>query len=297
MATRLQYEPINANPGSSFFCRSVQGAHFGFGWHHHPEVEVAWVLKGRGTRYVGDAIRPFADGDLVLLGPDLPHTWVTDPADGPVASKVIQFLPTVFGGLLEEAPELRPIKQLLVRSRRGLQLRGATRDEVERLFLRIIENRSHTWRQVVDLVTLLGTILESQEVEELASAVPETARQDATDPKIDEVLAVLQGPPDQIPSQAEVAARLRFSPASFSRFFKSRVGRTYVALAGEVRLLHACRELIETDRPIIDIALRAGFENLSNFNRRFRAFKGMTPREFRAQARQSERITGPERAN
>jgi AraC-like DNA-binding protein len=295
--SRLTFEPIHADPGSSFFCRSVQGAHFGFGWHHHPEIEVAWVQKGHGRRYVGDSIEDFAEDDLVLLGSDVPHTWVTDPRDGPVASKVIQFLPSIYGNLISEAPELRALNALMRRAERGLHLTGATASEVMRLFLRIHDNRAHSWRQVADLIALLGVISESSEARELASGAPRPALDESRDRTFNQVLELMQGDPGSIPSQAEAARRLSLSPASFSRFFRARVGKTYAALATEVRLVAACRELIETDRAIIDIAFRSGFENLSNFNRRFRAIKGMTPREFRAQARRAESIFGPNRAS
>jgi AraC-like DNA-binding protein/quercetin dioxygenase-like cupin family protein len=285
---RLTFEPIHANDGSSFFCRSVQGAHFGFGWHQHPELEIALVLKGHGRRYVGDSIEDFVDGDLVLLGADVPHTWQTDPADGPVASKVIQFRPEVFGNLLHEAPELRSIAHLLKRADRGLRLYGSTRQEVERIFLRILEATAPSWRSVCDLVSLLGIISDSSEVAELSSAAPLAHPVEGTGRKMDQVLAYLHGPPDEIPSQAQAARQLQLSPAAFSRFFRQSVGRTYVACVNEVRVLATCRELIETDRPIIDIAYGAGFTNLSNFNRRFRALKGMPPRQFRSQARQAE---------
>jgi AraC-like DNA-binding protein/quercetin dioxygenase-like cupin family protein len=285
---RLTFEPIHANDGSSFFCRSVEGAHFGFGWHQHPEIEVALVLKGHGRRYVGDSIEDFSDGDLILLGANVPHTWQTDPADGPVASKVIQFRPEVFGNLIHEAPELRSIAQLLKRADRGLRLSGRTRDEVERIFMRILEASRASWRSVTDLVTLLGVISDSSEVAELSSAVPHAAQVEGTGHRMDQVLAYLHGPPDEIPSQAQAARKLQLSPAAFSRFFKQSVGKTYVACVNEVRVLATCRELIETDRPIIDIAYGAGFTNLSNFNRRFRALKGIPPRQFRFQARQSE---------
>jgi len=285
---RLTFEPIHANDGSSFFCRSVQGAHFGFGWHHHPELEIALVLKGHGRRYVGDAIEDFEAGDMVLLGEDVPHTWQTDPADGPVASKVIQFRREVFGSLLLEAPELRPISQLLDRADRGLLLHGATRIEAERIFLRIVDAPSPSWRTVADLLTLLGLITESHEVRELSSAAPRSVAVEGAGRKMDQVLAFLHGPPDEIPSQATAARCLNLSPAAFSRFFRQSVGKTYVACVNEVRVLATCRELIETDRPIIEIAYGAGFSNLSNFNRRFRALKGIPPRQFRAHARQGE---------
>src|SRR5690349_3135132 len=97
---RLTFEPIHPDVGSSFHYDSYRPSHFGFGWHQHPELELAIVTKGRGHRYVGDSVEAFSDGDVVLLGADLPHTWHTDPADGSVASQVVQFLPSVFGNVI-----------------------------------------------------------------------------------------------------------------------------------------------------------------------------------------------------
>jgi AraC-like DNA-binding protein/mannose-6-phosphate isomerase-like protein (cupin superfamily) len=286
---RLFYEPIHAQVGHSFYYKSFgPNSHFQFNWHHHPELEVALVTHGRGRRYVGDAIEDFVPGDFVLLGADLPHTWHSEPENGTVASKVIQFLPEVFGGLLGEAPELRPLLTLLRRADRGLRVFGRTRDECERLFLRIVEDNGQTWRQVTDLIALLGTIAESAEVAEISTAAPRGEADAQTGRKVDRVFALLHRDPDEIPSQAEAARALKMSPAAFSRFFKHAVGKTYVGCVNEIRVLAACRELIETERTIIDIALGAGFDNLSNFNRRFKALKGQTPSTFRARARKDE---------
>lgn len=284
---RLLFEQILAEAGTSFFTASFGPSPcFEFNWHQHPELEFALVTKGRGRRYVGDALEPFADGDLVLLGSDLPHSWHTDPADGEVASMVIQFRPDVFGGFLG-APELRPVMDVVRRSARGLALHGRTRDEVERLFIRVVETPPSSWRRVTGLIEALGRIAESAEVREITRAAPTPSAGEA-DPRIDRVFALLNGPLDEIPSQASAARAAKLSPAAFSRFFRRAVGKTYVACVTELRVLAACRELIEGDKPIIDVAFGAGFENLSNFNRRFRALKGTTPRAFRAAARAAE---------
>ncbi len=285
---RLRFEPIHAAAGSSFYSKSFDHRRqFEFAWHHHPELELALIVKGRGRRYVGDSIEDFSPGDLTLIGADVPHTWHSDPEDGGVASKVIQFLPTVFASAIAGTPELRTISALLERADRGLRVHGPLREDVERLFVRIVENQDGGWRQVCDLIHLLGALADAgaSEVTELSGAAPRRAADERVDRKVDRVFALLHRPPDEIPSQAQAARAVQMSPQAFSRFFRNAVGKTYVECVNEIRVLAACRDLIETDRSIIEIAYAAGFNNLSNFNRRFRAVKGTTPREFRGETR------------
>jgi AraC-like DNA-binding protein len=85
-------------------------------------------------------------------------------------------------------------------------------------------------------------------------------------------------------SLAAVAREARLSPAAFSRFFRRMTGRTFVGWVNEVRIGHACRLLVQTDRPVLAIALDSGFGNLSNFNRTFRRLRGCAPRVWRRAA-------------
>src|SRR5580692_12119407 len=68
---------------------------FRFPWHRHPEVELTWILEGSGLRCVGDSVEPFQAGDFCLLGPNLPHAWLSAPTktSGRARSLVIQFDP------------------------------------------------------------------------------------------------------------------------------------------------------------------------------------------------------------
>ncbi|HWA87124.1 MAG TPA: AraC family ligand binding domain-containing protein, partial [Opitutus sp.] len=127
------YEKIGPDSGRSFFCREFAGRAFDCPFHFHPECELTHIVGSRGLRFTGDHVGGFGPGDLVLFGPDLPHSYHNDPAGarGRAAahSQVIQFSPGCLGGILQNAPEFLPVRRLLARASRGLQFTGAARTE------------------------------------------------------------------------------------------------------------------------------------------------------------------------
>src|SRR5688500_18542137 len=76
---RARPERISTSPAASFAVKRRRDPGFEFAWHFHPEVELTWIVRSRGRRFVGDSIEEYRDGDLVLLGPNLPHTWHSEP--------------------------------------------------------------------------------------------------------------------------------------------------------------------------------------------------------------------------
>ncbi len=287
---RLEREDIPRDGASSYALRWYQQAAFRFNWHHHPEVEIAYVTRGRGRRYVGDSIEDFSPGDFCLLAADLPHTWHSTPERGrTVASLCIQFAPDQLGAALWATPEMRAIARLLTRAARGLKATGRIRAEAGARMQALAEAPRGGWRDIAGLIDLLGMLADADGLAPLTSAAYRATPGLKADRRINALIALLDLHPSEIPSQGETAARIGLAPPAFSRFVRRAIGRTWAESVGERRIAATCRELIESDDRIIDIALGAGFDNLSNFNRRFRAAKGCTPREYRARARSDER--------
>ena len=276
---RLQRETVVADRGGGFTARTIARDGFPFAWHYHPEVELTLITAGRGLRFVGDSVEHFREGDCVLLGGDCPHTWFSAPVAGrPARALVIQFPATLFTGLAQ-LPELTPVAALLERARRGLAIGRPARTEVAALMAEICAVPAGDARRLTALIEALALIARDRQGRTLASGVrPADA---AAQRRLGEVLAWVQQHHGEAIAQPGVAARAGLSPAAFSRFFRRTVGRTFVAYLAELRVGTACRLLIEDGRDIAAIALAAGFGNLSNFNRRFRAVKGMAPSAYR----------------
>ena len=288
---RLQLEDVPMDGAASYALRAYQWSNFRFNWHQHPEIEIGYIVRGHGRRYVGDAVEDYAEGDFCLLGPDLPHTWHSEPERGiSVRSLCLQFLPERLGKDLWQMTEMRGIERLLARSARGLKAVGKTGKLAGERLTALYETPRGGWRDVAGLLDLLGLLADSDELLTITSPAYQPAPGGVADKRVNALFALLHRAPEDIPTQAEAARALGFSGApGFSRFVRRTVGRTWAACVGERRLANACRALIETDERITAVAFAAGFANLSNFNRRFRAALGVTPQEYRGRARRAER--------
>ena len=273
------YEDVPREAAESFAARAFDEGRFPFNWHYHPEIELTLVPEGRGTRFVGDSIEAFGPGDCCLLGANLPHTWRSGEKSEPARSIVLQFLPGTWCAPLGGLPELRPVAALLERAGAGLSFGPETFGRCREVVEGVLESPVGSPARVAGLISALGILADAADARPLASAPAEAS--EVGHAVLTRVLEKLHAAPDGPPTQAEMAALTRRSPSAFSRLFARHMGKTYEQYANDWRLAHACRLLLETDQDITAIAFDSGFRNLSNFNRRFKAAKGMTPREYR----------------
>jgi AraC-like DNA-binding protein len=264
---------------------------FGGPRHRHAALELTWVERGAGLRFVGDSAEPFEDGDLVLLGPQIPHLWSAPPApDGtPLRATVLQFP----AALLEQAllPELLALRPLAHRAQRGLQVGGAARQTVT-AHLRAMRSADPLGR-LAGLVAVLGELARRPEdLRTLSARAPGAAaagstgpaaqRQDGPPARIDRVLDWIHAHLAEPLTLAEAARVAHVSPAAFSRFFRRETGKTYTDYVNDVRCSEACVRLRGSTWPVAAVAQACGFATASHFNRQFRARLGMTPRAYRS---------------
>ncbi|MGH3742484.1 MAG: AraC family transcriptional regulator [Micromonosporaceae bacterium] len=267
-------ERLTVAPGTSFRVHLRRQAQFPFEWHIHPEHELTLITAGHGRRFVGDAIEPYRPGDLVLLGPQLPHTWLSEPP-GPAEAVVIQFRHDFLGAQLWQAPEFAGVAELLVRARRGLRFGDGVSEPVRALMA-----ETDPARRAIALLHALTTLATAR-ARPLASEgyVPlldEHARR-----RIDSVCRHLAEHHAEPVTLAEAARIANLTPAAFCRFFRRATGHTLTSYLTQLRIAAARRELITTDRPVAQIAADCGYANLSHFNRTFRRLTGRSPSEFR----------------
>ncbi|HZE96666.1 MAG TPA: AraC family transcriptional regulator [Planctomycetota bacterium] len=272
---KAKIERVSTGDAASFLCRRRTDPRFGFSWHYHPELELTLIVRSRGRRFVGDSIEPYDDGDLVLVGPNLPHTWSSDPRRKGRHEAVFCQFPREF----LRAPELAGAGRLFDRASRGLRFSGRTQRAVARRMEGM--DRLHGLRRLAVLLEILDELARSRESRPLSGPEFTPALRSIDADRIDRVCRHLDGRFAERITLEEAASVAHLSIPAFGRMFRRTTGKTLVGYLHELRTGMACRELIESERPVADIAFGSGFNNLSNFNRRFRALKGMSPREYR----------------
>jgi len=270
-------ETIHNDPGSSLRCFRREEPGFAFQWHRHAEWELTWIERGRGTRFVGTDIAAYAADDLVLIGPEVAHTWYAPVSPQEQAATVIQFAGGSVLHLLDELPEGRTLHDLWQRAAGGLAFERRTARAAAPLLHDL--HRCSPLERLTRLLAVLGhcarashvRVLDHSQVRTPAAAVERIAR------ACRHVVANL---PEPI-AQREVAAVAGMHPAAFARLFKRSTGRTLTEYVHHLRITRACQLLRDSDRTVGDIAFAVGFGNLANFNRVFKRLVGRSPRVYR----------------
>lgn len=273
------------HPEASFRFLALELRAFGGARHRHAQAELTWVQRGHGLRFVGDHVEPFADGDLVLIGPWVPHLWDGRAARGapPFRACVLQFPPAL--AALPALPELAALQPLLQRAGRGLAVGGVAQGRITAA-MAAMDGAPPAVRLAL-LVQVFAALIEAAaepgSFRPLATQALTRTREADGEPlrRIDHVLAWMHRHLHTELALAEAARRAHVSPAAFSRFFRRETGRTWTDAVQDMRCSEAARRLRRDTRPVAEIAADCGWRTQSHFNRVFRERFGMTPRQYR----------------
>jgi AraC-like DNA-binding protein len=270
-------EDIKLQQGtSSFYAYQFQVPFFEFKWHYHPEYELTYIVKGNGYRIVGNTYENYTEGDLVLLGPNLPHTWTGKAVENEsFEAIVIQFSKEFITSFLG-FDESYSIKNLLENSARGIAFE-ATQDLVQAI-KSLIEKEGMD--RILQLISALNQLAQSN----YTLITPNTFHTIASkksELRINEVCLFIQNNFNSNITLKQVASQIYLTESNFCKFFKKATGKTFSDYLNEIRINEASRLLLQTDKTISQISFECGFETLSYFNRVFLKKKNQTPSGFR----------------
>ncbi len=268
----------------TFLIQELKDAYFDPNWHFHREYQLFVVLKGSGTRFVGNNISHFEAGDMVFTGSNLPHVWRSDEIyfenhDLQTHGIVIYFSDNFMGDAFLNKEEMSGIRELFLRANRGLEVAGHTKDFILKKMKSLL--KLDGFDGVLTLLQTLNILANSTEVKYINKAGYLNTVTDSDSERMRKVH-------DFIPNNYrgnillnDAASLANLSPTSFSRYFKARTNKTFSDFVTELRIGQACKLLLNKDASITQIAYECGYQTLSHFNRKFKEMTGTNPMNYK----------------
>ncbi|WP_324672183.1 AraC family transcriptional regulator [Hymenobacter sp. GOD-10R] len=278
---KLEFEPIQPTPGSSFtLLHFTHALERDILWHYHPEYELVYIPQGSGRRHIGQHFSRYKGGELVFIGPNLPHLSFSYEQQGDFEQIVLQLREDFMGEQFLQRPELAAVQQLFLRSQQGLSFGPATRASVGATLRQMLTEPGPA--RLLTLLRVLYQLAEAPDVTELHADMGMSALQAREQQRLREVYQHLeQHYAENITVQA-MADLTHLTVPAFCRYFKKMTGQTLTNFLQEYRISQA-RLLLLQDMPITEVSYAAGFNNLSHFNRTFLKLAGQTPSDYRKQ--------------
>lgn len=278
---KASLEKIEPGFGSSFTLRRFTDIIYckNPSWHFHPEYEIVYISNGRGKRHVGGHISYYEDGDLIFLGPNLPHFGFTEELYEEHVEYVVQLKEDFLGKDFLHKPEMQAIRQLFERSRNGLSFSAKTKKLIgQQLDLMYQQDN---FERLLTLLSILQTMATVDDYKTLNAnrLAFEVNGQDQQ--RMQRIYAFVEEHfQEHIPLET-AAKQIQMTVPAFCRYFKKLTQKTFTQFVNEFRIAHACRMLSDEHLSIANISYESGFNNLSHFNKQFKAITGTSPREYR----------------
>ena len=248
-------------------------------WHYHPEIELVYVNGGAGKRQIGSHLSYYGNGDLILIGSNLPHCGFTDQFTGNKSETVVHMKTDFLGNDFFQIPEMRRIQDLFEVAKSGVAFGGKTKKLIGEK-LEILEYQTD-FQRLLSILNILNELARSDEFKVLNAEGFAMETEVKDNDRINVVFNHVKNNFREEITLEEIAELVSMTIPSFCRYFKKITNKTFVQFVNEYRLVHASKLLAEQPISISEVCLESGFNNFSHFNKSFRAFTGKSPSEYR----------------
>ncbi|WP_026715106.1 AraC family transcriptional regulator [Flavobacterium daejeonense] len=254
-------------------------------FHSHPELELVYVKESFGKRIIGNSVTNFESGDMVFLGSDIPHVWLNDEIYYQNINKlkakaiVVYFNKDIFGTAFYELKEAKKINSLFENAKKGLAITGKTNKLIAKKLEQLVEKQN--FEVILGLFEILSILSETSDVNFINTESYTTNLDSYKKDRLTDVYQYIKENYKKEISLDEVAQIANLTPTSFCRMFKSKTKKNFIEYLNEIRISNACKQLIETDMSISEIAYNCGYKTVSNFNKLFKKNTGNTPKGYK----------------
>lgn len=283
MKTKVVLEAIEPDFGHSFTYQKFDALrpNRNLGWHYHPELELVYVNGGNGKRQIGSHVSYYTNGDLILVGSNLPHCGFTDSCTGNTSESVVQMKVDFLGSDFFGIPEMKNIQQLFDRAQGGMAFTGKTKLKIGEK-IEILEYKSD-FQRLLSILNILNELGNSSEFQILNADHLSVETQTKENDRINLIFNYVKEHYRESITLEKMADLIHMTVPSFCRYFKKFTHKTFVQFVNEYRMVHASKLLSENELSVTEVCFESGFNNFSHFNKSFKNFTGMNPSEYRNQ--------------
>ncbi len=253
-------------------------------WHYHNHYEISFITEGVGKRIVADSVEFFMPSDLVFIGRNLPHVWIADKDERLWTNRslemvFLQFDTRVISQKLLLLPEFKYVNNAIIMSERGIKILGSTLNDVSELMLQMPYLKSID--RFLYLFKILDLIGKSDNIEPLASAEYIKSRFSSNNKRIEIIHDYLMKNYREEINLKNLSSLVNLTEGSLCRFFKENMGLTIIEYLNKIKIDYSCELLKNLDLSILEVCYDSGYNNLSHFNKQFKKFTSVSPKEYR----------------
>jgi AraC-like DNA-binding protein/quercetin dioxygenase-like cupin family protein len=280
----VECEIILPDEGSSFRVLHTKTKPESFPWqyHYHPEYEIVCVLSGSGSRHVGNHFSNYEDGDLVLIGPNLPHAGFGFNSHGLHEEIVVQIKEDVLKNSVLSRPEMAIVSTLLEKSKYGICFKGSTKLYITKNLKKFL--KLSPFNKLIELFRILHSMAITEDYELLnpSSALSNLTRKN--NGRLQEILAYVEKHYNDDIDIKKAASIANLSVPSFCNYFKKLMNFTYTDFINQYRIQRACI-MLQQEKTINEISFHCGFNNVTYFNKVFKTIMKKTPSEYKKESK------------
>ena len=271
--------------GNSFRLQIDQYPYFYDSIHYHPEHQITLIIKGEGTRFIGNHVERFKPGDVFIIGKNVPHVFRSDESYYQLDKKMeslgisVYFKDETFGPQFFEIPEMAHIKRLLEMALMGIQVTGGDQQRAAELI--VAAKGQDGFQRFQSLLTILDLFAKSASLKTLSSVRYESPSKESDHERINIIFSFLSINFKSEIKLEQISSVASMTPNAFCRYFKHRTGKTFSGFLNDMRVEYAGKLIAGSHESFGNIAMVSGFNSISYFNRQFKRITGITPLMYR----------------
>lgn len=273
------------SPNSAVSAIYYEAPHFPNPLHYHKELEIAYIIEGYGTRYVGSSIKSYKKGDLVFVGEELTHVWMSDDnfykTDTNLLTKaiVVKFCIDFAGNDFLRLPEAHGIIKVIQEAAGGLRIKGDTNKVISEIMYAMLEQSP--LERILSVIRILNLISKSENVKVLSNFDLHKSSNPKEKDRMNRIIQHTMLHFKKNVTLEEISGVANLSKSAFCRYFKNTVKKSYNDFLYEIRVEHACKMILEEELGMMQICYESGFNNPSAFSQIFKRVKGVSPNQYR----------------